>query len=226
MLSNYSLVGNEELSIHVGFLNENTPVVSSLDIAKHFQRKHKHVLEEIRKMQAICPKSFYGPNFRPIEIDVFLPHSGGIRKDPAYQLTRDGFSALVMGFTGKAALLWRIRYIEAFNALEAAILQNQSDEAYQRGLTEARSLPALEVQRKAAYLDGMKEGQRLQKRRDGLAQTEKALGYVGKGITLAEAARFVGCAESTLRGRVRRIRRALSACIRPVQGRLLEVPRG
>lgn len=220
MISELTPTVNENTSIRVDFLNENTLVVSSLDIACHFQKKHKHVLEEIYKMHAISPKLFTGPNFRPSE---YKDPTG--RTLPCFLLTRDGFSALVMGFTGKAALLWRIRYIEAFNTLEAAILQNQSDEAYQRGLAEARSHPALEAQRKAAYLDGMKEGQRLQKRRDGLAQTEKALCYVGKGITLAEAARFVGCAESTLRGRVRRIRRALSACIRPVQGRLLEVPR-
>ena len=53
--------------IRVDFINGETPVVSSLDVARHFQKKHKHVLEEIRKIIANTPKSFTGPNFRPSE---------------------------------------------------------------------------------------------------------------------------------------------------------------
>lgn len=48
------------------------------------------------------------------------------RKDRAYLLTRDGFSLLVMGFTGAAAVRWKIRYIEAFNALEAAVREDHA----------------------------------------------------------------------------------------------------
>lgn len=44
---------------------------------------------------------------------------------PAYNLTRDGFTILVMGFTGKAAMKWKIRYIEAFNAMEQKLLEPQ-----------------------------------------------------------------------------------------------------
>jgi hypothetical protein len=44
--------------------------------------------------------------------------TGGVRKSPAYELSRDGFTLLAMGFTGKKALRWKIRYIEAFNAME------------------------------------------------------------------------------------------------------------
>ena len=35
---------------------------------------------------------------------------------PMYLMNRDGFSLLVMGFTGKAALEWKLKYIQAFNA--------------------------------------------------------------------------------------------------------------
>ena len=38
-----------------------------------------------------------------------------------YLLTRDGFSLLVMGFTGARALEWKLKYIEAFNQMEQAI---------------------------------------------------------------------------------------------------------
>jgi len=53
-----------------------------------------------------------------VEVDI---GKGATRKDPAYQLTRDGFTLLAMGFTGKAALAWKIKYIEAFNKLEQRV---------------------------------------------------------------------------------------------------------
>ena len=43
-------------------------------------------------------------------------------------MTRDGFSLLVMGFTGQKALQWKLKYIEAFNKMEAFIKEKQSSE--------------------------------------------------------------------------------------------------
>ena len=43
-------------------------------------------------------------------------------------MTRDGFSLLVMGFTGKEALKWKLKYIEAFNLMEKTILNQQNNE--------------------------------------------------------------------------------------------------
>ena len=40
------------------------------------------------------------------------------KKLPMYLMNRDGFTLLAMGFTGKAALEWKIKYIAAFNAME------------------------------------------------------------------------------------------------------------
>ena len=40
------------------------------------------------------------------------------RKYPYYEMGRDGFSLLVMGFTGKEALKWKLKYIEAFKQKE------------------------------------------------------------------------------------------------------------
>lgn len=185
----------ENTLIRMDFLNDETPVVSSLDVSRHFQKKHKHVLEEIRKILANTPESFYGPNFRPIEKETLLPYSGGIRKDPAYQMTRDGFCLLVMGFTGQVALQWRIRYIEAFNMLEKAVRENIRTAA-------------------------LEEGQRLQRRQDGLAVTERALGYMRRGLSLNEASKLCDCNRETLRLRLRRLRTALAATARPTQATL------
>ncbi len=186
--------------IRVEFLNENTPAVRSDILAEHFNRSHKNVLRDIAKLRAKCPKSFYQLNFEPIEIDTLLPYSGGIRKDRAYLLTRDAFSLLVMGFTGSAAIQWKLRYIEAFNALEAAALENRAaslvdaarESGYLQGKDEALSLPAVQAERKAGYLEGLREGQRYRRKRDGLALLTRALEYRGKGLNQNEVARLLG----------------------------------
>ena len=146
---------NENSMLHIDFLNGQTPVVSSLDVARHFQRRHSHILRDIGRLCSILPKSFNQPNFGRVEI----PDVKG-EKRPAYLLTRDAFSLLVMGMTGKAAIQWKLRYIEAFNALEAAALDRQAELAreagYRQGREETLALPAVKKERQAGYLAGMK----------------------------------------------------------------------
>lgn len=209
--------------IHVDFLNCETPAVLSTDVACHFQKKHQHILRDIDRLRSILPESFRASNFGRTLIDIPGPN-GAVRQSPAYLLTRDAFSLLVMGFTGRAATLWKLRYIEAFNALESAALANHAELAreagYRQGLDEARALPAVRAQHQAGYLAGLKEGQRLQRRQDGLAVTERALGYLRRGLSMSETARLCGCHRDTLRRRMDRLRSALTATARPEQAAL------
>jgi Rha family phage regulatory protein len=96
----------------------DTPTVSSLDIAEHFGKRHDHVVRDIRQIISECQEDFNAPNFGAVE---YLDEKG--EKRPAYSLTRDGFSLLAMGFTGKKALEWKIKYIEAFNSMEKALIR-------------------------------------------------------------------------------------------------------
>lgn len=181
--------------IHIEFLDENTPAVRSDILAQHFNRSHKNVLRDIAKVRAKCPESFCRLNFEPTSIDVVQPN-GGTRKMPAYLLTRDAFSLLVMGFTGSAAIRWKLKYIEAFNALETAVLHNQTELAreagYLQGKDEALSLPVVQAERKTGYLEGLKEGQRYRRKHDGLALLTRALEYRAKGLNQNEVARLLG----------------------------------
>lgn len=93
-------------------LVDGTPRVSSLDIAKRFNKTHKDVLRIVGELEA----NFNERNFAPVD---YTDAKGESR--PAYSLTRDAFVLVVMGFTGKAALTWKVRYIEAFNAMEARL---------------------------------------------------------------------------------------------------------
>ena len=130
---------NDNSTMEVGLTAEGQPAVRSDIVAYHFKRSHKNVLRDIAKLRAKCPESFFALNFEPKEIEVKTGF--GVRKDRAYLLTRDAFSLLVMGFTGAVAVRWKIRYIEAFNALEAAVLAQRA-----------------ELAREAGYLQGLDAG--------------------------------------------------------------------
>lgn len=177
--------------IHIEFLDENTPAVLSTEVAERFQKKHRHILRDIDRLRSILPKSFTEPNFG---LSEYTDSTG--RKLPAYLLTRDAFSLLVMGFTGSAAIRWKLKYIEAFNALEAAVLHNQTELAreagYLQGKDEALSLPVVQAERKTGYLEGLREGQRYRRKHDGLALLTRALEYRAKGLNQNEVARLLG----------------------------------
>lgn len=107
------------------------PAINSKDMALHFQKKHKDVLRDIDRIRSMCPKSFNERNFAPV---AYTDAKGEQR--PAFLLTRDAFSLLAMGFTGKAAIIWKLKYIEAFNALEREVLQK----AVEQGRREALAM--------------------------------------------------------------------------------------
>lgn len=98
----------------VEFKKENGKVyVSSRDIANVFGKEHSKILRDIR---ALPQDDFNQANFGLVE---YTDKKG--EKRPEYLLTRDGFSMLVMGFTGEKAYLWKVSFIEAFNKLEQTV---------------------------------------------------------------------------------------------------------
>jgi Rha family phage regulatory protein len=99
------------------FIKSIEPMVSSIQIAQHFGKRHKDILRVIRKAMGEVSKNFFERNFILTENDVLLP-SGGIRKDPAYMLTKDGFIYVCMGFTGKRVAYCKEQYIKTFISLE------------------------------------------------------------------------------------------------------------
>lgn len=104
------------------------PAVLSTDVARHFQKRHADVLRELDRLHSILPKSFRERNFA-LTFRIVPGPNGTSRKVKAYLLTRDALSLLVMGFTGKAAIMWKLRYIEAFNAMEQALYESIRREA-------------------------------------------------------------------------------------------------
>ena len=102
-------------------LKHDVLMASSLQVAKHFNKQHNNVLRDIRELISKAPVEWASANFEPTEESVVVSASGGIRKDPTFMMTRNGFTMLAMGFTGKKAFEWKLKYLTAFNEMEAEI---------------------------------------------------------------------------------------------------------
>ena len=94
------------------------PVASSRQIAESFGKEHKHVLRDIENL--IGGESKIGLSSMFFKSEYISAQN---KKLPEYLMNRDGFSLLVMGFTGKAALEWKLKYIAAFNEMEKKLAQ-------------------------------------------------------------------------------------------------------
>lgn len=97
-------------------MKSGEPVASSRQVAENFGKEHKDTLESIRQILAAensATKSmFYETTFE---------NRG--KQYPMYLMNRDGFTLLAMGFTGKAALEWKLKYIAAFNEMEKKLAE-------------------------------------------------------------------------------------------------------
>lgn len=92
-------------------------VVTSRQIAEDFEKDHRVVVRAIEnKDESLTAQNCSVENlFIPTTFD----HNGNEYKE--YLLTRDGFTFIVMGFTGAKADIWKLKYIEAFNKMEQSL---------------------------------------------------------------------------------------------------------
>lgn len=97
--------------------NKGVLTVSSLQVAKDFDQNHRHVTEAISSLIKGCAEKS-----ADLFIEASYQHPQNKQWYKYYEITRDGFSLLVMGFTGKKALDWKLKYIEAFNLMERKLL--------------------------------------------------------------------------------------------------------
>lgn len=93
---------------------------NSLDVAGYFEKRHDNVMRDIRALidaaegdHALKIEEMFRPAARHVVVG-----NGAKRLDPCYDMCRDGFTLLAMGFTGAKALQFKLRYIEAFNTME------------------------------------------------------------------------------------------------------------
>jgi len=106
---------------------------TSLQVAKSFEKAHKHVLRAIDNLD--CSDEFRNKNFMKENII----NSRG-RQYESYSITRDGFSFLCMGFTGKKAAKWKELFIEAFNMMESKLLKDSDRQGWKAARLQGKAV--------------------------------------------------------------------------------------
>lgn len=107
-----------EITVSPAFsIIKGVATVTSLDVARHFEKAHQHVLRDIRELLEEVPTDWGLSNFG--HTHHINPQNG--QQYPLYNITRDGFSMLAFGFTGARAVKFKLIYIEEFNRMEAQL---------------------------------------------------------------------------------------------------------
>ncbi len=102
-------------------------VCDSLEVAEHFGKRHDKLIFEIeRKYTGLIGKGCAQNGGDPFFMKSTYIHEQNGKRYPKYYMNRNGFTLLVMGFTGKEAIAWKMKYIEAFNKMEYLLAQKQT----------------------------------------------------------------------------------------------------
>jgi anti-repressor protein len=126
-------------------IDKGQVVVSSRKVAEDFEKRHDNIIRDIETLKKDSLK---------IEEMFHLttePDAYG-RNQKLYLMNRDGFSILVMGFTGHRALEWKLKYIDAFNRMEK-MLVNQAP-SYQIADPIERAKAWIQEQEEKKALEG------------------------------------------------------------------------
>jgi Rha family phage regulatory protein len=124
-------------------LLDDKAMTTSLKVAEMFGKAHRHILRDIERL---IERGV--PNFE--QTSYVHPQNG--QEYRMFLMDRDGFSLLVMGFTGNKALAWKLKYIEAFNRMEAELMKRQVNVLPDfTNLVEAARAWADQVEQKMVY---------------------------------------------------------------------------
>lgn len=117
--------------IQITIENEQ-PITTSRNVASNFEKRHDHVLRDIDDLkETIGVTQNWGDLFH----ETTYTHPQNKQQYREYYMTKDGFTLLAMGFTGKRALEFKLAYIERFNEMERQ-LQNQLPGTYKEALIQ------------------------------------------------------------------------------------------
>lgn len=111
---------HDSVSAGLVFNDESGHILTnSLLVAEKFGKQHKDVMKAIKELLTSAQ------NCANLFVESEYPDSYG-RMQPLYVMNRDGFSLLVMGFTGEKALQFKLDFIAAFNEMEQKLKEEQS----------------------------------------------------------------------------------------------------
>lgn len=96
-------------------MKDSQAVTSSLDVADTFEKNHQHVLRDLDGLKEGVQ------NWTDLYWEDTYIHPQNKQPYRMIYMNRDGFALLAMGFTGKRALQFKLKYIQAFNAMESRV---------------------------------------------------------------------------------------------------------
>lgn len=102
---------------------DGVPIVLSTNVAAVFEKRNDNIIRDIEEMLRTLPENRES-NFIETQIERPSNLGHGTIKSKAYRLTRDGFTFLVMGYTGEKAAKFKWDYIDEFNR-QQALLESQ-----------------------------------------------------------------------------------------------------
>lgn len=139
------------------FKGQNDQVLTnSLLVAEKFGKEHSKVMRDIENLS--CSNEFRAANFG-VSSYISLQN----KELSMYVITKDGFSFLVMGYTGKKAGLFKEEYIKAFNTMERSLKEIKTPQTYAEALrrladeVEAKEQIQYQLEQKTEQLDESKE---------------------------------------------------------------------
>jgi Rha family phage regulatory protein len=111
-------------------------VATSREIAEAYGKIHYGVLRDIDRIRKYLP-NFGAENYVAVET-IKKNAIGGTYKVKHYEMSRDGFVMLIMGFTGKKAMEFKMEYLEAYNRMEAELIRRCACPTFEDVLNLAR----------------------------------------------------------------------------------------
>lgn len=165
-------------------LKDGHAVTSSLDVATVFKRDHKIIMRAIRQLN--CSPEFGRCNFAP---SSYLNLQG--KSQPYYEIQKDGWIMLVMGFKGRHATQFKEAYISAFNEAMSSLAELRGE-----------SLPGLQQQNQQLAIENQRLKQAYFKSDKTLRDVQR---YLQMGLNYTETGKLRGCS----RDKVSRIAKQL-----------------
>lgn len=130
----------------------NQPLTNSKLVAEVFEKEHKNVMQSIRKlMEGTAQNSAVHQMFSE---STYLNEQN--KEQPMFIMNQDGFTLLAMGFNGKKAMEFKLKYIEAFNAMKRQIEQNKTS-VPQTYLEALKSLVKAEEEKQQLALENKQQ---------------------------------------------------------------------
>lgn len=134
----------------------NQPLTNSKLVAEVFEKEHKNVMQSIRKlMERTAQNSAVHQMFSE---STYLNEQN--KEQPMFIMNQDGFTLLAMGFNGKKAMEFKLKYIEAFNAMKRQIEQSKPS-VPQTYLEALKSLVKAEEEKQQLALENKKQQEQI-----------------------------------------------------------------